>query len=72
MITMSGEVWKTWRNLFNPGFSPSYLLQLAPLIVDEVNVFCSLLREQAKVDGIFQLEDLTLRLTVDIIASVAL
>ncbi|KAK8080920.1 afln vera monooxygenase protein [Apiospora hydei] len=72
LTTMTGDVWKRWRTLFNPGFSPNYLLQLAPLVVKEVEVFCALLREQARKGHMFQLEDFTLRLTVDLIAVVAL
>ncbi|KAK8052472.1 hypothetical protein PG993_003857 [Apiospora rasikravindrae] len=72
LTTMSGDVWKRWRTLFNPGFSSNYLLQLAPLVVKEVEVFCGLLREQARKGEMVQLEDFTLRLTVDLIAVVAL
>lgn len=72
LMTLGGDAWKQWRNLFNPGFSPSYLLQLAPLVVEEVQVFCGLLRERATEGGLFPLEPLTLRLTVDLVASIAL
>lgn len=74
LITMNGETHKKWRSLFNPGFSPSYLVGLAPMIADEVAVFCRLLREQAgnKNAEVLKLEDLTLRLTVDTIGAVAL
>ncbi|KAK7955875.1 uncharacterized protein PG986_005097 [Apiospora aurea] len=72
LTTMTGDVWKRWRTLFNPGFSPNYLLQLAPLVVKEVEVFCELLREEARKGQMFQLEDFTLRLTVDLIATVSL
>ncbi|KAK4175369.1 cytochrome P450 [Triangularia setosa] len=74
LITMNGETHKRWRSLFNPGFSPGYLVGLAPMIADEVVVFCGLLRERArtKKGEVLQLEDLTLRLTVDTIGAVAL
>lgn len=72
LMTLGGDAWKQWRNLFNPGFSPNYLLQLAPLVVEEVQVFCGLLREKAIKGSLFELEPLTLRLTVDLIASIAL
>ncbi|KAK4646090.1 hypothetical protein QC761_207260 [Podospora bellae-mahoneyi] len=74
LITMNGETHKKWRSLFNPGFSPSYLVGLAPMIAEEVAVFCRLLREQAgnKNAEVLKLEDLTLRLTVDTIGAVAL
>ncbi|KAL2867518.1 cytochrome P450 [Aspergillus lucknowensis] len=72
LISMHGETWKRWRALFNPGFNPTYLTGLAPLIADEVAVFCEKLRERARNGGMFLLEPLTLRLTVDTICSVTL
>ncbi|KAL2132796.1 hypothetical protein VTI74DRAFT_3365 [Chaetomium olivicolor] len=72
LITMRGEGWKRWRSLFNPGFNPSYMINLAPMIADEVAVFCNLLRKRAKEGKVFQLEEMTLRLTVDTIGAVAL
>ncbi|TQN64091.1 Cytochrome P450 monooxygenase aflN [Colletotrichum shisoi] len=74
LLTMKGDEWKHWRRLFNPGFSPGYMMGLAPAIADEVAVFRQKLLDicaggQTKV---FQLEDLTLRMTFDIIGSVVL
>jgi sterigmatocystin biosynthesis cytochrome P450 monooxygenase len=72
LITMQGTTWKKWRSLFNPGFSVGYMIGLAPAIADEVAVFCGLLRKRASQGDVFQLEDLTLRLTMDTIGAVAL
>ncbi|KAL4764516.1 cytochrome P450 [Aspergillus foveolatus] len=72
LMSMHGETWKRWRALFNPGFNPNYLIGLAPLIADEVAVFCEQLRQKARTGAVFQLEPLTLRLTVDTICSVTL
>lgn len=72
LITMHGGTWKKWRALFNPGFSAGYMMGLAPAIADEVAVFCGLLRQRASQGKVFQLEDLTLRLTCDVIGSVTL
>lgn len=72
LITMQGPIWKKWRTLFNPGFSAGYMMGLAPLIADEVSIFCGLLRERVKRGEMFQLEDLTLKLTIDVIGSVTL
>lgn len=72
LITMHGDTWKRWRSLFNPGFNPNHMIGLAPMIADEVTVFCALLRERAKVGKVFQLEEMTIRLTVDTIAAIAL
>ncbi|KAL4789090.1 cytochrome P450 [Aspergillus venezuelensis] len=72
LISMHGETWKRWRALFNPGFNSAYLMGLVPVIVDEVDVFCEQLRKRAREDKMFLLEELTLKLTVDTICSVAL
>ncbi|KAF9879490.1 hypothetical protein CkaCkLH20_03033 [Colletotrichum karsti] len=74
LLTMEGEEWKKWRRLFNPGFSAGYMMGLAPLIADEVAVFRQKLLDRCSegVSEVFQLEDLTLRLTFDIIGSVVL
>ncbi|KAL3458191.1 cytochrome P450 [Aspergillus heterothallicus] len=70
--SMNGEVWKRWRALFNPGFNPAYIIGLAPGVVEQVEAFCGKLRERASDGNVFQLEDLTMKLTVDTICMVAL
>ncbi|KAL9128331.1 MAG: hypothetical protein Q9217_002960, partial [Psora testacea] len=30
LVTMEGQEWKYWRNIFNPGFNPSHLSTLVP------------------------------------------
>jgi cytochrome P450 len=71
MITMSHEAWKPLRALFNPGFSGAHMLELVPAVVDSVQVFCELLRERAGLSQ-FSLDGLATRLTMDVIAKVAL
>ena len=72
LMTLHGSTWKEWRALFNPGFAAGYMIGLAPVIADEVAVFCKLLQDRAKQDELFPLEEHTLRLTFDIIARVTL
>jgi cytochrome P450 len=72
LVTMEGQQWKKWRTIFNPGFSPSHLLSLVPLMVEDVQVFVENLRERAAKDEIFQLESLTTNLAIDVIGRVAL
>jgi cytochrome P450 len=72
LMTMRGDTWKKWRGLFNPGFASGHMTGLAPVITDEVVVFCRLLQEQARKDEMFQLEESTLRLTFDVISRVTL
>jgi cytochrome P450 len=72
LFTMPEATWRPWRNLFNPGFSSSYMLELVPAIVKETRVFHDILRKHAKDSAMVQLENLTLKLTVDVIGTVAM
>ncbi|OJD32391.1 cytochrome p450 [Diplodia corticola] len=69
---MPNGPWKKWRSIFSPGFSPAYMLEQVPKIVDKAEVFCQLLREKAGQDTMFQLEEATFRLTIDIIGLISL
>lgn len=71
LITMTGEDWKYWRGLFNPAFSSAHMLNLVPSIVDSVEVFCELLHESVG-NGIVILDDMTGRLTMEIITKATL
>lgn len=71
VLTMNGDDWKRWRALFNPGFSTGHVTRLIPNIVHSVEIFCDILRENAG-RGIVQLDSLTTRLTMEIIAKVTL
>lgn len=72
LLTMHGSTWKKWRGLFNPGFSASYMIGLASAMADEVALFCDLIGEKAREGKMFQLEEYTLRLTIDIIGRATL
>lgn len=72
LVTMEGNEWKTWRNIFNPGFSTGHMMTLMPNIVQEVSIFCEILREHAVKGDLFQLEEVATRLTVDIIGKITL
>lgn len=71
LITMSDQEWKAWRALFNPGFSATHMLSLVPSIVDSVEVFCDLLRKRVGKD-VFSLNNMTTRLTMEIITKTTL
>ena len=70
--TMEGSIWKQWRARFNPGFSAVQVMNLIPGIVEEVVVFRDLLRERASRNEMFQLEELGLNLSLDLIGRVVL
>ena len=77
LLTMEGAKWKRWRRLFSTGFSAGYLIGLAPVIADEVAVFRDLLINKCRdapdgCSGVFQMEEMTVRMTFDVIARVVL
>ncbi|KAK8159514.1 cytochrome P450 [Phyllosticta citrichinensis] len=72
LLVMEGELWKHWRSLFNPGFSASNMLTHVPTIVRETQQFCANLRERAARGEVFQMEQLTTDLTVQVIGHVVL
>jgi cytochrome P450 len=71
LLTMNGEDWKKWRALFNPGFSATHMSRLIPAIIDSVEIFVDILRENAN-GRVVQLDTLTTRLTMEVIAKVTL
>ena len=72
LIFMNGEQWKKSRSVFNPGFNPRYLVSQVPAIVEEVVTFQEILREASQSGKIFQLDPVTLNLTLDVIARITL
>ncbi|KAH7007795.1 cytochrome P450 [Macrophomina phaseolina] len=72
MLTLPDIHWKQWRTVFNPGFSPSNILGQTSKIVRCVEIFAAKLRDRADKSLLFQLEEYTLRLTLDVIGAVAL
>lgn len=72
LVTMEGHVWKTWRGIFNPGFSAGYLMTLTSGIVQETQRFCDNLHYLAQNQRLFQMKDLTDNLTMDIIGRIVM
>ena len=72
LATMEGKEWKSWRNIFSPGFSSGHLITLVPEIMKDVSVFCEILRERAKQPSIFLMDPLTTKLSLDVICRVTL
>ena len=65
-------MWKTWRNIFNPGFSLANLMTLTPAIVGETLVLCDVLQKYAGSRTTVSMKDLTDRWTMDVIGNVVL
>lgn len=72
LVSMEGQPWKHWRNVFNPGFSANHLITLVPQILHEISTFSEILRERAGKGDMFSLEEVTIKMTMDTIGIVAL
>ena len=72
IVTMEGQMWKTWRNIFNPGFSASHLITFTPGIIEETGKFCSRLENYSRTQEVFRMKDLSDFLALDIIAKVVM
>ncbi|MCJ1432697.1 hypothetical protein MMC27_002054 [Xylographa pallens] len=72
IVTMEGQTWKTWRNIFNPGFSAGHLVTLTSAIVEETATFCDLLQGYLEAQKVFRMKDLTDFLVLDVIGRVVL
>ncbi|KAJ6258575.1 hypothetical protein Dda_6621 [Drechslerella dactyloides] len=70
MISVSGNAWKFWRTVFNPGFALQHLMTLVPGIVKDCEVFCKVMEKHAASGKIVNLEKATTCLTIDIIGRV--
>jgi cytochrome P450 len=71
LFSSDGQIWKTWRSRFNPGFSSRNISTMIPELMEEVLVFVDILKQKAGPNGtwgqVFPLEPKTTNLTFDII-----
>ncbi|KAL9584239.1 MAG: hypothetical protein Q9212_002243 [Teloschistes hypoglaucus] len=72
IVTMEGDMWKTWRGIFNPGFSAGHLMTLTESILREAQRFCDTLEKRSKDGQMFKMKGLTDNLTMDIMGKVLL
>ena len=72
LVSMDGQQWKTWRGVFNPGFSASNLMTLVPGMVDDAKVLCEVLERRAARGKVFEMKSLTDNLAMDVIGRVVL
>lgn len=72
LFDMSVEEWKPWRALFNLGYSAANLITHTPHIVHQTLVYREILADHAKRGDVFQLNNITLRFTLDLIGQVVL
>jgi cytochrome P450 len=71
LISMSDKEWKLWRWLLNPGFSTVAMMDSVPHIVKSVQIFQAKLKEETQ-QGVICLDDLTTRMTMDVIMKLTL
>ncbi|RYP05752.1 hypothetical protein DL765_009741 [Monosporascus sp. GIB2] len=76
ILSTEGQSWKTWRTRLNPCFSQRNITALLPDLVDEVLVFVNGLKDVCGRNGewgpVFQLEERTTDLALDVIAKATL
>ena len=72
LVSMEGQTWKTWRRIFNPGFSATHMMTLIPSMLEELSVFKDVLRGHADKGDIFFLDEAAIKATIDVIGKVAL
>ncbi|EPS35948.1 hypothetical protein H072_10593 [Dactylellina haptotyla CBS 200.50] len=72
LVSASGQIWKFWRTIFNPGFAVQHLMTLVPGIVRDCETFVEIMEKRAKKGEVIDLEKHTTCLTVDIIGRVVL
>lgn len=72
LVSMEGQLWKTWRNIFCPGFSATHLATMVPGIIEDFLVFRDILRKRLEQGNIFSLEEAALNVTLDVIGRLSL
>ncbi|KUJ14100.1 cytochrome P450 [Mollisia scopiformis] len=72
LFTMEETQWRSWRSIFNPGFSQAHIFKLVPTIVHEALVYRKLLLEIAEKGEMVRLDEETLWFTMDMIGSLVL
>ncbi|KAJ0117029.1 cytochrome p450 [Diaporthe amygdali] len=72
IVTMEGQEWKTWRSVFNPGFSAKNLTALLPAFLEEIQVLKERLVKVARSGEVVKMEGTIQRATVDVIFRAAL
>lgn len=72
LVTMEGQEWKTWRSVFNPGFSAKNLTALLPAFLEEIQVLKETLVRAAETGIVVNVEKTVRMATVDVICRAAL
>jgi cytochrome P450 len=72
LFVMNGTEWKRSRALFNPGFSANVIIECTPHIIEEADIYASLLRDHARKGDTFSLDKLTCDYMMDVIGAISM
>jgi cytochrome P450 len=72
LVNQEGKEWRTWRSIFNPGFSMNNIIALVPEFLEEIQVFKDWLGSVAKSGEIVPLDDQAMKAAVDVIGRAVL
>ena len=72
LVTVEGRIWKTWRSIFNPGFSAKNLMRQVPAIMEEIEIFREGLRAAAVKGTMMKMMVPAEKLTIDIVGRTVL
>lgn len=72
LASMEGQQWKTWRKIFNPGFSAQHMIELVPSMLEEFTVFKDVLKQHVAQGDVFSLDEATVNASMDVIGRVTL
>jgi cytochrome P450 len=72
LVSSEGAEWKTWRSIFNPGFSAKNLTSLLPAFLEEIQVIRERFIKLAESGEIVELEPVVQKLTIDVICRAVL
>ncbi len=56
LLNMEGKEWKSWRAIFNPGFSAKNILMLVPSFLKEIDVIVDSLRGAADSEKVISMK----------------
>lgn len=67
VVTLEGQEWKDVRSVLMPAFAPSYVLSLAPMMLQYISILCDRLAISAEQDSTVKLQSYLTDMTIDII-----
>lgn len=72
LVTMEAQEHRTWRSVFNPGFSAQNLTALLPAFLEEIQVLKEIFIEASRSGSVLNMEETVQKATVDLICRAVL